>query len=491
MQLDKNVLYFNGVNGATGKYLTSPLPAEKARDAALGECIPNALLSELNDKRDRADPKKKSFAPLPWVDANKLEETGWGVIFASSADPAIATALKPLLDLRREQATAKKNRYHLYAGEDGYQPNDSKDDFLARHGMGPGQPNIDIVPYYLLIVGSPADIPYVFQYQLDVQYAVGRICFDTLEEYANYARSVVVAETGKVALPRRAVLFGTENADDGATALSANDLIAPLVTEMPHYLAEGQPIWQLDPVVGEAARKAMLKDLLGGAQTPALLFTASHGMGFPKGDPLQRRHQGALLCQDWPGPYQWQEPIPARHYFSADDVPKDANLLGLVAFHFACYGVGTPQLDDFPANSLRAADAIAEVPFVARLPQQLLAHPAGGALAVIGHVERAWGYSIHWEDAGRQIDMFKNTLRLLMEGNRVGWATEIINQRYADISSGLSARLNDARQKGTNLDPFEIARKWTANNDARSYAVVGDPAVRIPLVSGPAGNSLR
>jgi DNA/RNA endonuclease G (NUC1) len=319
------------------------------------------------------------------------------------------------------------------------------------------------------------------------------VWFETVEEYADYARSVVAAERGEVRLARRAVVFAPENPDDGATALSARDLAAPLAAGMPTNLAAGTPPWTVEMVRGAAqATKARLGSLLGGAETPALLFTASHGMGFPLGDRRQLGHQGALLCQDWPGPNAWDREIPTDYYFAADDVPADARLLGLIGFHFACYGAGTPSHDDFPGNPLRPADRIADRPFVAHLPRRLLGHPKGGALAIVGHVERAWGYSIAWPDAGPQIQGFTTALRLLMEGAPVGWAVEAINQRYADISSALSAELDKARRFGLQLDPFDVARRWTANNDARSYAVIGDPAVRLPLTdrSAPARPAL-
>jgi hypothetical protein len=492
---EEDLLFFNGINGSTGDYLLPPLTAEQVSSIAQGKEFDPEDLYDLQQKKKLVEGLDADFAPVEGVDPKNLEETGWGVIFAYNAEPAIREALSELLDHRKRQATQKKEKYYQeYTGVRGYRPGESKNQFLSRQGVGPGPADPDKMPYYLLIVGDPVTIPYRFQSQLSVQYAVGRIYFDTPQEYAQYARSVVEAETSNLSLSPSAAFFGVCNPGDAATNLSTQDLIQPLS----EWVIEEHPNWDVKTILKEEATKERLVKLLGGSETPSLLFTASHGMGFKNGDPLQLRHQGALLCQDWPGPKQWRQPIPEDFYFSGDDIGEDARLLGLIAFHFACYGAGCPQKDEFDGHkkSLSERPDIAPYPFIARLPQKLLSHPKGGALAVIGHVDRAWGCSFSWSDIRgssadrRQIAVFQSTVKRLLEGHPVGSAVEYFDERYAEISSDLSSELYEINF-GAIPNHQSLAGMWTANNDARNYAIIGDPAVRLVVSSSKDGSTDR
>ena len=190
---------------------------------------------------------------------------------------------------------------------------------------------------------------------------------------------------------------------------------------------------------GEAT-KARLGRLLGKEEKPALLFTAGHGMGFPAGNARQLPHQGALLCQDWPGPEQWRRAIPPDFYFAGDDVSDEAQPQGLIGFFFAPYSAGTPQQDDFPLTAEGTRHDNAPSPFVTRLPSRLLSHPRGGALAVVGHVERVWGFSIENEKQtdDRDRGAFFSMLKRLMEGYPVGAAKEFPDDWYMQLHLALS-----------------------------------------------------
>jgi Peptidase family C25 len=467
-----DAVVFNGIDATTGTYLLPPMSPQALSLLARGQAFDPADLRELRWWRHRV--AEAAFGPMEGVDPRRLAETGWGVIFAHDTDPAVREALGELLDHRRgEAASVHEHRYREFIGDKAYRPGESKQQFLARQGAGPGPADPDKVPYYLLLVGGPEAIPYSFQYQLDVQYAVGRLHFDTVEEYARYARTVVATETRARVPARRADFFATRNPGDRATALSSSELVVPLAEQ----LRDQQPDWTVQTHVGEAATKERLTRLLVGPDTPALLFTATHGMGFPNGHPRQARHQGALLCQDWPGPGRRQA-VDERHYLSADDLGDAAGPLGLISLHFACFGAGTPRWDDFAHDGSGRRSELAPHAFVAALPKRLLAHPGGGAIAVIGHVERAWGYSFLWPQAGRQTAVYASCLARLLDGHPIGSAFEYFNERYAELSSDLSSVLEDV-EFGKQPDHLELAAMWTANNDARGFAILGDPAVRL------------
>jgi hypothetical protein len=174
-----------------------------------------------------------------------------------------------------------------------------------------------------------------------------------------------------------------------------------------------------------------------------------------------------------------KSPIPEEFYLAGRHVLNDASVEGLIAFFFACYGGGTPKLDDF-AHLVEGPQAtIAPKAFVVSLPKRLLAHPAGGALAVIGHVERAWTYSFMWEGAGEQSGVFENALTALANGKRIGSVMEYFNSRYSQLSSDLIIELENRKyylpgrpESETRAEDETLAGIWTSNNDARSYVVL-------------------
>jgi hypothetical protein len=407
-------LILNGIDADNGDYLTRGITTEMIAKIARGQKLDPTDLRDVKIRKSLDAMTKYQMGVGEGIDASDLSQAGWSVIFPSGLPQrevdAIKDALKPLLDHRTSQAAAKNpNFYKEAVGINGHRQGESKNDFLKRFDRGPGAVDPKKFPYYVLIVGDPEAIPFSFQYQLDIQYAVGRIHFDKLEDYYQYATSVVRTETEKQIHARKAAFFGVANPNDTATRLSSQHLIKPLVQSIRTDYKD----WDIDLVLPENSTKSTLTSYLGGINTPSLLFSASHGIGFKLGDPRQLRYQGALLCQDWPGP---KVPITDKFYFSADDVPHDANVFGVIAFFFACYGGGTPKVDNFYHQIYGTPNTIAPKSFLAQLPLRLLSHPNGGALAVFAHVERAWTTSIIWDQTVRDVTAFDNMIKALLNG---------------------------------------------------------------------------
>jgi hypothetical protein len=486
----------NGINGTTGQYLPAPDDLDALFNAitarpAVSRVLKDEHYAHLKAREERVT--QKEFGLAAGIDHKKLEETGWGVIFPFDAPPELFEALRPLLDHRKALAgKAKSEFYREFTRDKGYRPDDTKTAFLKRLGRAAGQPADPRrgVPYYLLLVGAPRVIPWRFQYDLDVEYAVGRLHFEAdngepdYQAYHRYAQSLVLAETGEAVLPRSAAFFAPNH--DLATQFSSEKLVGPLLEEMADWEGRKQTGWQFAQHLRDAATKGRLAELMGGDRTPTLLFTAGHGVGFDKGDRRQLPHQGGLVCQDI-GDVRGDGPVTEGVYFSADDLPSGARLHGLVSFHFACFGAGTPDVNDFPdPDQVFRNQQIAPFPFAARLPQRLLAHPRGGALAFVGHVDRAWACSFLLGRNNEQIDTFASLLKDLIDGAPLGHAMEFFNERYAALAAVLTSELGNVRFGRVADDAFkmDLASAWLEHNDARNYVILGDPAVRLRTVAG-------
>ncbi|MBD0292538.1 MAG: hypothetical protein ICV70_03045 [Jiangellaceae bacterium] len=471
--MTEGLLVANGVDVLTGDYLLPPMPVDQVARLAMSGAPDRSSAAALAARHRRAT--ERVYAPKQGVDPRDLAQTGWGVVFAEHADPRIRSRLTPLLERRREQAAAVvERRYRQFTGADGYRAGESKQEFLSRHGAGPGPVDPDVVPYYLLLVGGPDEIPFEVQYQLDVQHAVGRIAFDDLDGYGRYAQNVVAAEQRSPAhVAPRLAFFAARHDGDLATTLSAEQLVLPLATE----LAAGS--WDVGSMVGPAASKRALSGLLAGTDRPEVLFTATHGVGLPVGHPDQRQVQGGLVCQDWPGP--GSGPLGPEYWFAGTDLPE-CDLIGLVVVLFACFGAGTPSHDDF-GHARTGQRELAPRPFVAALPQALLGRD-GGAMAVIGHVNRALGYSFVWPGVGRQTEVYRSTLAELDAGQPIGSAMEYLGDRYAELATELRTTLDEV-ELGRRADNAYLSGLWSAYTDARGFVLLGDPAVRLIRASTP------
>ncbi len=456
-------IVINGVDGSTGEYLLPELDITTIAKLARGEKLDPDELDELTGKAEAID-----FEGLG-VD---IAMGGWGIVFGSQ-DPqadAIHEALKPLIEHRTSQCGEELIK--VFKGDEGCQPKQPQIMWRSKRGVASGNPNFKKVPYYLLLVGSPQQISHRFEYGLNVAHAVGRLDLDSVEDYAQYAKSVVEVEGDAANRAKTAHFFGVANSHDRATQLSSKRLIKPAAASF----AGDMPDWTVGTSIAQEATKATLLEHLGGDKTPSLLVTASHGVGFPKGAPEQVERQGAILCQDWNGPVKQPKAPTPDHYVAASDIGDDANVKGMVAFFFACFGAGTPKHDSFIRDRSRPPKEIADAAFTAALPKRLLSHPKGSALAVVAHVDRAWGYSFIWPGAGDQVGIFNEAFLTIAGGQPIGDSRERFSLSWAE----LSAVLKEEREAPEPLmTDRQVGGIWTACNDRRSYVVLGDPAASL------------
>lgn len=467
--------FFNGVSPA-GKYLFDDISAEQAFEFAQVE------LKKTPDYEQRrlqylSTAKEKAHFGFD-VLLHDISEAGWGVIVHEDTGKEILAEIEKLRLHRKNHNRIPDTLCPgmiTLAGIPDYRK------FLAKMDVAPGFGNVEKLPYYLLIVGGPELIPFRFQYELATEYAVGRLAFKDKEGYRAYIEQLIEYETA-AALPteRKAVFWGTANKNDYATLLSSKLLVSPLCDNLDPDINFEKELFIGDRK-GWDASKRNLSRLFAREKAPALLFTASHGVAHLNIDSEEKvRMQGALITQEW----EKGDRITLDNTYSGEDLKSSTNVRGMVHFAFACFGAGTPAQDDYkqdyPDPILRPYSS--EYAFISHLANQELVN---GALAFIGHVDRAWAFSFMGE--GQQhLEGFERAIRNMLLAKRawpIGHCLRDMYDKALHLSKSLLEDLHDIKF-GRTFPPQSIAEKWVERNDARAYALIGDPAVRLKVNDG-------
>ncbi len=479
METQHERLMINGIDGATGEALLPPLSPEQLAQHLYYERLERTT-RHFTDLERKNSSQFKYRCSCDTINPEDLATSGWGVIFATELDYGIRRALAPLLEHRRQQATAIHNNYYNeYRGDDGYCPGETADDFLRRLAITgvPPQPGGGM-PYYLLLVGDTNVIPTSFEQQLSLNYAVGRIACSSLEEYRIYAQSVVQAEMGNVPLAHEAACFSPLHPDDMLTTQTSHMLMQPLA----NHLASHYPTWHMHQQIAAAATRANFAALMGKDYRTDLLIAATHSVAFPAGHAEQLAYQGALLCQEWTGPEQWIGPLTPDMFFAGNALDPEADIHGMIALLLGSFSVATPAQERFPLDQLVGYTQLSPAPFMAALPRHMLTHPKGGALAVVGHSERAWSYGLPSANTRPYLDALTQATTHLMQSKPVGAALEPVRECYATYALALTNEL-EKMSMGKQPNALELVAMWAMMSDCRSLAVVGDPAVRLPIPS--------
>lgn len=428
------------------------------------------------------------------ADPNDLALQGWAIVAPDGKEgDRMLEAIQPLRALREAEQNAPAKVYRVPPGMTEEEAKDWKADTFWPEGMPDEE-----VPLYVMILGDLHQSSAELQHKMATDTMVGRIHFadnagkTDLAAYAAYAEKVVrFAEEGT---PEAKPDFVFYTAPDGSTATVTGDarLVKPSVAASKEALASGR----LPAAAVRELSAESVDELLGAWKDarPSVLLSVSHGLGAPRrgweSEEAQWRRQGAMV-------------IEPSEIFDAERARGQTFLPGGVWFYLACFGAGTPRTSMYHAwlHELSKAGAYGgsieavkkslpseeERPFLAALPQAVLASPRG-PLAVIGHLDLAWTYG--FSGVKRAAESRKSRilapLEVLVRGSRAGVSLGRLMHPYCETNDELMTnyqREKDARiaNRPNPLDPTEQAHLWMLRNDLRGYVLIGDPAARLPL----------
>lgn len=420
-------------------------------------------------------------------DPDDLEQQRWGVIApVGAAGDRLLSRLAPLLAARQ----AEQGGHPIQIWRVPAQLDEVAAARWRKQHFETGRALAGETPRYVLIAGDLDEVSLPLQQVLAVDAFVGRLCFADPQGYEAYVDKLLRRER-----PRSArALFYTVHDGTEATALGHRSLIAPGAE-----LAEGaRGLGQLTAssvlCAGDELGPSPSELLrLARSAEPTVLLSLSHGEGPPRGGwrgDDRRRRQGAMS-------FGREGRLGGAELAGRRFLPQGLWLM------VACYGAGTPETSAYAPwlaelsalGELRgAAESVlgglprgGERPFVAALPQAVLASPEG-PLGFIGHMDLAWSYSFADLDSGAlavpRPARFVSALRSALRGDRLGIACRELLRALGQTQTELAALYMQAALTGISSDHAALARRghlWMLRQDLMGYVLLGDPAARLPV----------
>jgi len=335
-------------------------------------------------------------------------------------------------------------------------------------------------PQYILLAGDAQQIPFSFQSMLNTVANVGRVHFDSADDLQAYVEKVIRLDTApSPVVDREAIFFAPDAGLPDPTYFSREYMAEPIAK----HVRDKFGLETHDYIGGDATKENLL--LATQSQRPALVYTASHGLGATSESfEVQKQLNGAICCQSYGAPT-------SKTLFVADDVPTEPFLEGAVFFQFACFGYGTPAESDFTHWWDGVPETYTEADFVAALPKRLLAHPRG-PIAYIGHLDTAWLHGFADVEDPHIIDRwhtriapFVKAIDDLLGVQPSGLAMLDMSTRYSVCNALITStydRLSRGSYQWTEERKRRFLDRWVTRGDAQNYMILGDPGVslRIP-----------
>jgi hypothetical protein len=329
------------------------------------------------------------------------------------------------------------------------------------------------LPRYLLIYGSPQQIPWSVQFALNLTFCVGRLDLDA-DGLENYINALLSDWDGIDSNPRAPLVWGVDHGKQDITWLMARAIANPLANA---YKADAD-LTENVHLKGAAATAQNLLTALTESK-PALVVSSSHGATGPLNDEALMVAQLGLLVD------VEKSPVALSSF-------KEWSPRGAIWYAQACCSAGSNAPSrygsvvdaDTSVGRILAGVSKAAGACVAPLPRLLLGSKAP-LRAFVGHVEPTFDWTLRQPDT-LEVLTGAVTNALYNELYQPGLRTPIglaLQRVFAEAGAYFTEWATEKQGIDDNV-PGSINRALYSQlvaMDRQSLVVLGDPSVTLPL----------